>query len=51
MWERWGRRKQRKMDKRLMGMDNGGGVTVGVGEDGVGISNGGKGRTIITEKQ
>ena len=46
-----GKGKQRNVNRRLMGMDNVGGLTVGVGRDGVGVSNREKDRTTVTEHQ
>ena len=45
------RGKQRNMNRGLMVMDNGGGIDCGSWSDGVGESNGGKGRTPVTEQQ
>ena len=42
MEERTRRGKQRNMNRELMGTDNVGGLTVGVGKDRVGVSNGEK---------
>ena len=39
------------MNRGLTGTDNEGGLTVGVGADGAGESNGEKGGTTVTEQQ
>ena len=49
--EKRGKGKQRNMNRGLMGTDNEGGLTVGVGEDGVGVNNWGKCGTTVTEQQ
>ena len=46
MGERRGWGKKRNTNGGLMGMDNGGGLTVGVGTDGAGVSNGEKKRQL-----
>ena len=51
MGERRGRGKQRKMNRGLMGTDNGGIDSLGVESTGYGVSNGEKGGTTVTEKQ
>ena len=48
MGERRGKGKQRNANRGLMGMDSG---WIDWGGDGVGVSNGEKGRTIVTEQQ
>ena len=51
MEERTRRGKQRNMNRELMGTDNVGGLTVGVGKDRVGVSNGEKGGISVTKQQ
>ena len=49
--ERRGRGKPRNMNRGLMGTDIGWGMAVGMGRDGVRVSNGEKGGTTVTKQQ